>query len=701
MTFLRNRNKSKRWFATGTQLGCKSALKSRLGKRVASRSAGFTLAACLLILLLMSLLSAALLTMTNTEIKSGSNDVNDNVAFHATEGALEKMTADLSGVFSNLQAPNCSDITQGVINGQPPNTSMLTYLEYNPQPSCVNGKLASNNCGPNGTSPCWGTIQSGPNAGLNAEIVPITLSATVQAGSSQVRMIRTAEVVLIPVFQFGVFSDGDLSFFNSPDLDFAGRIHTNKDLYLGVSNGSQLMFHQKVDAYGNVIRQQLPNGLSSTSYSNTGTVYIPSSSGACDPYSPSSLPGGSSSCKSMSSVSTSSPYGDASVQNGPTSSQSGVWPTTVKSKYNGWLLDGNYGNTGGTGSSKLSLPFVSGGAQPFEIIRQPPPGGDPAGSALSEERLYNEAEIRILLVDDPAELPGGASDAQNIRLANVKTWNAAGATDYTNGVPTSTISTWTGKPALTATQSFVTMFAEASTAVQDNSAWTNSATQNCLPADWSIVPTTYGSTDSVGRQTLMNYEFSPVNVSNVTSPVFTTPATAYAPLISANTTALAPPACFATAAQIAAEKNLATPSSVPAPPTTWNLIDGYLRVEYRDAGGAYHPVTKEWLELGFARGVTPRLQQVRTASIPMPFLCCKSSQIVQQTALLLRTRPRARPPDPEATPEDRYSESPRGRDRYGNFEPALQSLRLGQPCQFDECNSKQLVSDQLLRSERR
>ena len=38
---------------------------------------------------------------------------------------------------------------------------------------------------------------------------------------------------------------------------------------------------------------------------------------------------------------------------------------------------------------------------------------------------------------------------------------------------------------------------------------------------------------------------------------------------------------------------------------TWNLIDGYLRVEYRDAAGAYHPVTAEWLQLGFARGTTP------------------------------------------------------------------------------------------------
>ena len=39
--------------------------------------------------------------------------------------------------------------------------------------------------------------------------------------------------------------------------------------------------------------------------------------------------------------------------------------------------------------------------------------------------------------------------------------------------------------------------------------------------------------------------------------------------------------------------------------STWNLLDGYLRVEYRDANGVYHPVTQEWLGLGFARGSTP------------------------------------------------------------------------------------------------
>lgn len=35
------------------------------------------------------------------------------------------------------------------------------------------------------------------------------------------------------------------------------------------------------------------------------------------------------------------------------------------------------------------------------------------------------------------------------------------------------------------------------------------------------------------------------------------------------------------------------------------MIDGYLRVEYIDSSGVWHPVTNEWLQLGFARGLQP------------------------------------------------------------------------------------------------
>jgi hypothetical protein len=46
---------------------------------------------------------------------------------------------------------------------------------------------------------------------------------------------------------------------------------------------------------------------------------------------------------------------------------------------------------------------------------------------------------------------------------------------------------------------------------------------------------------------------------------------------------------------------------------SWGLIDGWLRVEYLNNSGTWVPVTNEWLQLGFARGVT-----APTAASPNP-----------------------------------------------------------------------------------
>ena len=72
----------------------------------------------------------------------------------------------------------------------------------------------------------------------------------------------------------------------------------------------------------------------------------------------------------------------------------------------------------GTGAKKLSLPFVNGTNFPYEIIRRPPVG-ESATSSLGQSREYNMAQIRVLLSDDPADLPGGSGDANNVRLANI------------------------------------------------------------------------------------------------------------------------------------------------------------------------------------------------------------------------------------------------------------------------------------------
>ena len=48
----------------------------------------------------------------------------------------------------------------------------------------------------------------------------------------EAHLTRKIESVAIPVFQFGTFSDVDLSFFAGPNFNFGGRVHTNGNLFL-------------------------------------------------------------------------------------------------------------------------------------------------------------------------------------------------------------------------------------------------------------------------------------------------------------------------------------------------------------------------------------------------------------------------------------------------------------------------------------
>jgi hypothetical protein len=598
---------------------------------------GFALVAALLLLLLISGVAVAMLVMVNTETTAGANDLQSNIAYVAASGSIEKMTADLSSVFTNIQAPRLTDL-----NGVPNCSSSLPGVSFPSAAISTTGCIGTTGCNlcvpvdANGNMVAgWGSVKSGPNQGLYAQIIPITFSVTAQAlTANQVRAVRTSEIALIPAFQFGMFADGDLDFFSSPDMNFIGRVQTNGDLYLGVSDSATLTFGDKLSAYGNVIRATLPNGLSSSGNNNGGTVMIPTVAGGCAGTQPA--------CRALAS-------NEGSVVGGPNSAQTANWQaiSAGSTNYKSMIIDGNYGRTNGTGAKCLTLPFVGGGVQacptgpgqpivttgayPYELIRRPP-AGESTGSPVSQSRMYNMADIRVLLNDDPAELPGGASDANNIRLANVQTIGTA--PDYSAGVPTPVVlaASPNGYPTLISPHAYVTYFAEASTAIQDSSAWTATTSPttpvNCLPSDWNVIPQTPATMASATYNwPLMNYHTLPLPVITGNTPAFTTfngggtvPSNyaARAPYISGSTASgaqLAPPNCWATAAQNVGtttttpgvtttqnHNNLAA-ATQPATPTTWNLIDGYIRVEYLGNDGAYHPVTKEWIELGFARGL--------------------------------------------------------------------------------------------------
>src|ERR1700676_743876 len=302
---------------------------------------GFTLIASLLLLLLLSGLAVALLMSVNTEQQAGSHDLNNTYVYRTAEGAMEKMTSDLANTFQNVQSPTAAEIC--LLSTQPGPPTWDSTVSY-PVSSVTPIPIGS-------ASPCtstlttvWGPIQSGPDAGLYAQLIPVALNVQAQRSSGEyVSMTRTAEVALIPVFQFGAFSDSDLFFGQSPNLGFAGRVHTNGDLYLGVANGYDLVFGDKLSAFGNVIRQQMDNGLGVGGGLDDGTVLIPTASNGCATQLAALQSGGSINTSSTCVDIATSALGatDGSVYGGHGSAQNGsTWQNVSKGTFNSYLIDG-------------------------------------------------------------------------------------------------------------------------------------------------------------------------------------------------------------------------------------------------------------------------------------------------------------------------------------------------------------------------
>jgi Tfp pilus assembly protein PilX len=590
---------------------------------------GFTLIASLLMLLLLSGIAIGLMMMVNTEGKVGGTDLRNDVAFHAAEGGIETMYSNLALVFQNAQSPTAAQIC--AVGNTPPVLAGFTFVNYSVMP----GTTQSTTC-PSSLSATWGQITgSGPNAGLWAQIIPVNMLATASStyGGQEVSMVRQAQVALIPVFQFGVFSESDLSFFSGPNLDMAGPVHTNGDLYPFVGPGSTLTFHNKVEAYGNVVRTQLANGYNAATNYN-GTVDVPNASNGC------TTP--TTNCVAMTATNSAS-YGDGSVDgaggNPPQSTYNGTaWNTFSKTTTGLQFINGNYGSktTAGTGAKDLKMPFVSGSGttvgavQTFQIIRRPEIGESPT-SALAQSREWNLATIHVELSDSPADFLNGSgfSDPQNVRLANITTTQATatgGTATNPYGIPMTAgnyASTFTAPSGGT----YNLYFAAASNAVPSAGVVLASATaaaNGIDSADWPYAPLAWygnannssptaqglqptGPTGGPGAPVTMGSSTSVPPALVLCAPISAaSPSPNYPPADGYPAGCANPPVSPYYTVNGAAVTN--SSAAVAAQTATWNLIDGYLRVEYLNNSGVWVPVTNEWLALGFARGMTAPTQ---------------------------------------------------------------------------------------------
>ncbi len=122
-----------------------------------NRSHGFTLIAALLILVLLSGVAAGLLFIVTNESRMGGNDLESNMAYYGAESGMEKLTADLSSLYTQYMIPTNAQI-QNLANF-PPTPAMVSGMNYTETityPTDASGNPVSG----------WNTVSAGANQGL-------------------------------------------------------------------------------------------------------------------------------------------------------------------------------------------------------------------------------------------------------------------------------------------------------------------------------------------------------------------------------------------------------------------------------------------------------------------------------------------------------------------------------------------------------
>lgn len=216
---------------------------------------GFTLLVFLTLLLMLTLIGVAAVMTSTTDVDIAGNDLSGINSFYAAEAALEKATA----VIRNHYA------TGGV---GPPNPLPCDSF-------ALGNIVAAYNTTDNGVA-TMETLTTGAYRGLYALVksFTVTAEATELGNQSASKIEAVIKDALVPVFQFAVFYEQDLEILPGPDMTLGGRVHSNRDLYLGARSSL------KVDSWTTAAGDMYHGRKDDPSDNMTGDVLIKDRSGS-------------------------------------------------------------------------------------------------------------------------------------------------------------------------------------------------------------------------------------------------------------------------------------------------------------------------------------------------------------------------------------------------------------------------------------
>jgi hypothetical protein len=351
----------------------------------ASSEQGMALITSMLVMMLTSAILVGFAMTVTSDQRVRAIDRDRTQAFYGAQAGLEQMTADLAALFDSTLRPTGAQVR--AIGQNRPSLPHVSFVNrpnepgYDIQfPADAQGNPVSE----------VRTITSGPFQGFVGQLTPYALAATAQTSNgAQVRVTRTIQTVSIPAFQFGIFSELDLSFLPMPDFDFGGRVHTNGNIFLTQFPPYRQVLSDRVTVAGEVIRTHQSNGYSTSS--DDGDVNITTTPG---------------SFRALRRDEGSLVGTLGSAPNEP------KWTNVSISTYNGNIRNGR------TGARRIDLPLVRDGATAIELIRRPDPR-DPDTTFVLQQRFYSMASLRILLSDTADDIRGlpGVTGTAPVNLA--------------------------------------------------------------------------------------------------------------------------------------------------------------------------------------------------------------------------------------------------------------------------------------------
>jgi len=383
------------------------------------KQSGIALVTTLLLLLLMSAMVVGfILLVTEGQRLSGMD--NDQVrAFYGAESGMEKLTADLGALFATTYSPSIGQVN--ALELTPPSLPSSTGVTYKDALGNSSYLITPSALDTNGNPlPQFAQITSGssPFQGMSALETTYTLTVGARTTSGgEVKLTRTTQTVGIPLFQFGIYSDTDLSFFPGPNFNFGGRVHTNGNLFLdsgGPANATptqtstvQLWLANPVTVSKDILRDCLSNtNPESTSGQHPGSVEITKGGGSYQALG----------------------FGQGSLKTCLNSGSNPSWPS-ISASFNGNLR---------SGVKPLNLTIVllgNGVSKPIDMIRRPVAGEKTANPGVLGERYFSEASLRVLISDSASDITGldCVSSGAPFNLADlalpVANWSTTNATN--------------------------------------------------------------------------------------------------------------------------------------------------------------------------------------------------------------------------------------------------------------------------------